>query len=146
MYFPLQIAAQAFVFLLAGYETTANALAFATYLLAINPKKEEAMVAEIDAFGAGLTPTYDDLQKVLLRSTLSIFGFDVSSTHFCTIAATSTSHISNYYRAVYDTDELNCRAVCVAVPVRGRSAEGSTAHDAPCWIRHHQGSSPGECT
>ena len=75
MYFPLQIAAQAFVFLLAGYETTANALAFATYLLAINPKKEEAMVAEIDAFGAGLTPTYDDLQKVLLSSTPSIFGF-----------------------------------------------------------------------
>ena len=93
--YPLQIAAQAFVFLLAGYDTTANALSFVTYLLAINPEKEEAMVAEIDAFGAGLTPTYDDLQKVLLRSTPSIFGFDVSSTHFCTIAAIPLSHISN---------------------------------------------------
>ena len=59
-----QITAQAFTFLLAGYETTANALAFATYLLALNPDKEAAMIDEIDAFGRDAMPGYDDLVKV----------------------------------------------------------------------------------
>ena len=59
-----QITAQAFTFLLAGYETTANALAFATYLLAANPDKEAKMCEEIDAFGRDATPGYDDLVKV----------------------------------------------------------------------------------
>ena len=60
----VQITAQAFTFLLAGYETTANALAFATYLLALNPNKEAKMIEEIDAFGRDATPDYDDLPKV----------------------------------------------------------------------------------
>jgi len=61
-----QITSQAFTFLLAGYETTANALAFATYLLALNPDKEAKMCEEIDAFGRDATPSYDDLVKVRL--------------------------------------------------------------------------------
>ena len=59
-----QITAQGFTFLLAGYETTANALAFTTYLLAHNPDKEAKMIEEIDAFGRDVTPGYDDLVKV----------------------------------------------------------------------------------
>ena len=61
-----QICAQAFTFLLAGYETTANALAFTTYLLACNPDKEAKMLQEIDAFGRDAAPGYDDLAKVPL--------------------------------------------------------------------------------
>ena len=60
----VQITSQAFTFLLAGYETTANALAFATYLLALNPDKEAKMCEEIDAFGRDSMPGYDDLVKV----------------------------------------------------------------------------------
>ncbi len=60
----MQIIAQGFTFLLAGYETTANALAFTTYLLAANPDKEAVMIEEIDAFGRDATPGYDDLVKV----------------------------------------------------------------------------------
>ena len=37
----------------AGYETSANALAFAIYCLATHPEAEAALLAEIDAFGAG---------------------------------------------------------------------------------------------
>ena len=36
--------------LLAGYETTANALAFATYLLALNPDIQEKLQSEIDSY------------------------------------------------------------------------------------------------
>ncbi|KAK9905093.1 hypothetical protein WJX75_009533 [Coccomyxa subellipsoidea] len=44
----IEIIAQAFIFLLAGYETTANTLAFTTYSLAANPDKAAKLVEEID--------------------------------------------------------------------------------------------------
>ncbi|CAK0783443.1 hypothetical protein CVIRNUC_006642 [Coccomyxa viridis] len=44
----IEITAQAFIFLLAGYETTANTLAFTTYCLATNPEKAAKLMQEID--------------------------------------------------------------------------------------------------
>lgn len=55
--------AQAFVLILAGYETTANALAFAIYLLSTNPAKRERLLAEVDAFGRDRAPTLRDLDR-----------------------------------------------------------------------------------
>ncbi len=55
--------AQAFVLILAGYETTANALAFAIYLLSTNPAKRERLLAEVDAFGRDRAPTLADLDR-----------------------------------------------------------------------------------
>ncbi|EIE24557.1 cytochrome P450 [Coccomyxa subellipsoidea C-169] len=43
--------AQAFTFLLAGYETTASALAFTIYTLAKHPEKTEKLIQEIDSIG-----------------------------------------------------------------------------------------------
>ncbi|EDV24873.1 uncharacterized protein TRIADDRAFT_13325, partial [Trichoplax adhaerens] len=43
-----EIVAQAIVFLIAGHETTANTLAFASYLLMANPEAQEKLIAEID--------------------------------------------------------------------------------------------------
>ena len=54
---------QAFVLILAGYETTANALAFAIYLLSTNPAKRERLLAEVDAFGRDRAPTLRDLDR-----------------------------------------------------------------------------------
>ena len=45
-----EIVTNTVMFLLAGYETTANALAFTSYLLALHPEKQEKLRAEIDGY------------------------------------------------------------------------------------------------
>ena len=45
-----EVVSLAIMFLLAGYETTSSALAYTSYLLAINPSKQEKLCAEIDAY------------------------------------------------------------------------------------------------
>lgn len=45
-----EIIGQAFVFLVAGYETSSNTLAFACYLLAINPECQRELQKEVDHF------------------------------------------------------------------------------------------------
>lgn len=45
-----EIVGQAFVFLVAGYETSSNTLAFACYLLAINPECQRKLQKEVDQF------------------------------------------------------------------------------------------------
>jgi hypothetical protein len=49
----LQIVAQAQTFILAGYETTANALAFTVYLLACNPRAQQRLLEEVDTVLGG---------------------------------------------------------------------------------------------
>ncbi|KAJ7329089.1 hypothetical protein JRQ81_015263 [Phrynocephalus forsythii] len=45
-----EIAGQASLFLVAGYETTNSALSFATYLLATHPECQERLLQEVDDF------------------------------------------------------------------------------------------------
>ena len=54
---------QAYAMMMAGYESTANALAFTLYLLTLNKDKEARLIAEVDAFGAKQTPCYADLAR-----------------------------------------------------------------------------------
>ena len=53
-----EVVAQSFTFILAGYETTSNALAYTTYCLALNPDIQEKLVKEIDdAVGDSVSTT-----------------------------------------------------------------------------------------
>ena len=45
-----EIVAHAATFMLAGYETTANTLAYTSYLLALNPDIQEKLQSEIDSY------------------------------------------------------------------------------------------------
>ena len=45
-----EIVAHAVTFILAGYETTANTLAYTSYLLALNPNIQEKLQSEIDSY------------------------------------------------------------------------------------------------
>ena len=45
-----EVVGQAVGMLLAGYETTANALAYTSYLLALNPDIQEKLQSEIDSY------------------------------------------------------------------------------------------------
>lgn len=45
-----EIIAVCITFLLAGYETTSNLLAFTSYLLAMNPEKQEKLIEEINNY------------------------------------------------------------------------------------------------
>lgn len=45
-----EILGQAFIFLIAGYETTCSLLSFTTYLLATHPECQEELLREVDAF------------------------------------------------------------------------------------------------
>jgi cytochrome P450 len=59
-----QIRDEVMALFLAGHETTANALAWAWYLLAKNPRSYARLQAEVDTVLRGRTPTYDDLEHL----------------------------------------------------------------------------------
>ncbi|XP_067392195.1 thromboxane-A synthase [Emydura macquarii macquarii] len=60
-----EIVAQAFIFLIAGYETTTNALSFATYLLATNPECQETLLREVDEFSEKHdVPDYQNIREL----------------------------------------------------------------------------------
>lgn len=59
-----EIRDEALTLLLAGHETTANALTFAFHLLAGDPSVEEQVHAEVDRALAGRLPTTGDLERL----------------------------------------------------------------------------------
>lgn len=60
-----EIMGQAFIFLLAGYETTSSTLAFAAYLLAIHQDCQEKLQREVDEFYARHdAPDYNNVQEL----------------------------------------------------------------------------------
>jgi len=71
-----EIASSSMSFLLAGYETTANTLAYASYLLALNPEIQEKLQAKIDE--------YFESNPVSTRHGLQYF---LKYYHFCVLKA-----------------------------------------------------------
>jgi cytochrome P450 len=62
---------EALTFMLAGHETTANAMSWFWYLMALNPEDRARMLAEVDEVLEGRLPTADDLSR-LPRTTACI--------------------------------------------------------------------------
>jgi cytochrome P450 len=63
---PREVRDNLLTLLLAGHETTSNALTWTLYALSQNPAIEAALVDEIDRVLGGRPPTYDDLPKLVL--------------------------------------------------------------------------------
>ncbi len=59
-----QVRDEALTLLIAGHETTANALTWTWYLLSQNPEVEARMHSEIDTVLGGQPPTFDDVQRL----------------------------------------------------------------------------------
>ena len=59
-----QVRDEALTLLIAGHETTANALTWTWYLLSQNPDVEARMHSEIDGVLGGKSPTFDDVAKL----------------------------------------------------------------------------------
>ncbi|KAF7667399.1 hypothetical protein LDENG_00063490 [Lucifuga dentata] len=60
-----EIVGQAFVFLLAGYETSSNTLSFTCYLLAIHPECQRKVQEEVDDFfSRHASPDYTNVQQL----------------------------------------------------------------------------------
>lgn len=55
---------EALTFMLAGHETTANAMSWFWYLMALHPEARDRMLAEIDAVLGGRRPTAEDLGRL----------------------------------------------------------------------------------
>lgn len=60
----LQVIAQSNTFILAGYETTANTLAYCIYNIAAHPEVQQRLLAEVDAFGSHKTISARDMDQV----------------------------------------------------------------------------------
>ncbi|ETE73007.1 Thromboxane-A synthase, partial [Ophiophagus hannah] len=60
-----EIAGQASLFLIAGYETSNSTLSFGTYLLATNPQCQEKLLQEVDDFYSKHdSPDYENIQEL----------------------------------------------------------------------------------
>lgn len=47
----------------AGFETTANTLAYAVWAISAHPRVQARVLAEVDAFGRSRPPGFQDLQQ-----------------------------------------------------------------------------------
>lgn len=56
---------EATTFILAGHETTANALSWMWYLLAVNPPARERLLEEVDAVLGGRRPQAEDVDRLI---------------------------------------------------------------------------------
>ncbi|MBN3280466.1 THAS synthase, partial [Polyodon spathula] len=71
---------QAFIFLLAGYETTSSTLAFAAYLLAIHQDCQEKLQREVDEFYARHVHIFTALLSQLSVQELQYLDMVISET------------------------------------------------------------------
>ena len=122
-----QVASQINTFLLAGYETTASALAFTVYHVAANPDKEAKLLAEIDAFGRSRAPTLEDLDQVGNRN-MAAAALRTGSP-----AMQSASRVRANQQPADAVFHASCGLCAAAIP--GCSVQRGAAREPPRSIR-----------
>lgn len=60
----VQVVSQLNTFLVAAFETTASAIACCIYFIAQHPQVQDALLAEVDAFGRQRRVAFSDLDQV----------------------------------------------------------------------------------
>ena len=62
-----EIVVHCITFLLAGYDTTANTLAYTSYLLALNPEVQEKLQADIDEYFESNPVSWSNLHQLYVN-------------------------------------------------------------------------------
>jgi hypothetical protein len=71
----MQLAAQVQTFLLAGYDTTTNAMSFLLYFLSSHSEAQRKLQQEVDTVLGGRAPTLEDIPKVRVCLPCTADGF-----------------------------------------------------------------------
>ncbi|CAL2046261.1 unnamed protein product [Caenorhabditis brenneri] len=103
-----------FVFLLAGFDTTANTLAYASYILAHNPEKMKLAQKEIEEVVGGGNVSYDDMSKLkyldaVVKETLRLYpvGWFACSRECVTPTTLGDVHIEKGVRIEADVMSIH---------------------------------------
>ncbi|RDD37121.1 Cytochrome P450 3A24 [Trichoplax sp. H2] len=120
-----EIVGQAYIFLIAGYETTANTLTYATYLLANHPEVQDKLYKEIDK-------TYQDKGVIDYESVSELQYLDMVLSE--TLRIYPPAHVVN--RGVSKDVTINgvklLKSVPVGIPIYG------IHHDPDYWPNPEQ--------
>ncbi|KFM82631.1 Cytochrome P450 3A13, partial [Stegodyphus mimosarum] len=108
-----ELVAQCVIFFLAGYDTTASTLAFATYNLALNPDVQDKLIAEIDAAIKENNGelTYDAIQSMKLLDNV------ISETLRLYPPAIRTERVADADYKLGDTGIIIPKGMIVTTPV-----------------------------
>ena len=95
-----EIIAQAFTFLLAGYDTTGNALSYTTYLLALNPDVQEKLYQEVstEVHTNEDESVYEKLQKLTYLDQVFSESLRLYPPAYVTVRDCTEDHIINGIR------------------------------------------------
>ncbi|CAB04582.3 Cytochrome P450 [Caenorhabditis elegans] len=142
-----------FVFLLAGFDTTANTLAYASYLLAKHPQEMRKVQDEIDRICTSEHISYDDIGKLrymdaVIREALRMYPV---AWFACSRECVQATTLGNYYIEKGVRIEADVRALHYSEEIWGKNAnefvperwlESSPRHNMS-WIPF--GAGPRQC-
>uniref|UniRef100_A0A1I7TRP6 Cytochrome P450 n=1 Tax=Caenorhabditis tropicalis TaxID=1561998 RepID=A0A1I7TRP6_9PELO len=138
-----------FAFLAAGYDTTANTLAYTCYMLMKHPEKMEKAQKEIDEICTSDSISYDDMSKLkyvdaIIKETLRLFPVGWFA---CSRQCVTPTTLGKYYIEEGVRIEADVGALHLDKEVWGEDAEewfdSSSSRNVVSWIPF--GAGPRQC-